>query len=100
MLYNYFMREMKVEVDTPFGTFKGSMSIEIEGEGLTGTFSVLGMDTEFEGSSEGSALSFSGNFSTPIGKLDYDASGEIDGDDIRGTVRTKIGNFVFRSVQR
>lgn len=84
-----------VDVKTPLGKFSGTIEIIIDGESLSGSFSIISFNSEFRGRADGDELSLSGSLMTPAGELSYDASGRLAEDGFRGIAHTRIGDFEF-----
>lgn len=84
-----------VDVKTPLGKFSGNIEIIIDGEALSGSFSIISFKSDFKGTAKGEELSLSGSLMTPVGELIYDASGTLAEDGFRGIAHTRIGDFEF-----
>ena len=84
-----------VEVKTPLGKFSGTIEINIDGEAVTGSFSIMSFSSEFKGHSNNDNLTLTGSLMTPIGELSYDAEGSFSDIGFEGVARTRIGSFEF-----
>ncbi len=82
------------QVSTPIGVKEGTLTLQQQGEALSGSLHVLGGDTPIQNGvvdTEGK-LSFSGTLQVPlIGALPFTFEGTHEGDSISGTAVTKMG---------
>ena len=86
---------------TPVGAKKGELVLEEEGTSLTGAIIVKGKDSPIEnGITDGENFSFSGVLETSMGKMAYEASGNVCGDVITGEAKTKKGNLKLSGKRR
>lgn len=92
----------KVAVRTPLGRFTTDISMDIlDDNRLVGSFVIMGLESSFEGTiDQADKVSFNGNINTPIGELEYDAIGEISGDEFHGKAKTRVGEFEFLPAMR
>ncbi len=84
-----------VEVKTPLGKFSGAIEINIDGEAVTGSFSIMSFASEFKGHSNNDNLTLYGSLMTPIGELEYNAEGTLSDIGFEGVAKTRIGSFEF-----
>lgn len=84
-----------VEVKTPLGKFSGSIEINIDGEAVTGSFSIMTFSSEFRGHNNNDNLTLTGSLMTPIGELEYNAEGTLSELGFQGVAKTRIGSFEF-----
>lgn len=82
------------QVSTPIGVKEGTLTLQQQGEALSGSLHVLGGDTPIQNGAidtEGN-LSFSGTLQVPfIGALPFTFEGTHEGDSISGTAVTRMG---------
>lgn len=86
-----------IVIKTPMGAKKGELELHTEDGVLTGAMTALGKTTSIEpGKTDGKTFTFSGELSTAVGKLAYECSGEVDGDSLTATAKTKKGNLALK----
>ena len=91
----------KVAIRTQVGRFNSDIEIDINNDGtLTGNFEILNMNSTFSGRASDNNVEFTGKINTPIGELEYNAYGTIEGDDFHGIAKTRIGDFEFSPLVR
>lgn len=71
--------------DTPMGSLDASATFKAQGEELSGTMTSQAGSTSFKGTIKGNAFQFVMSVSTPEGDLSIQMSGEVEGDNIKGT---------------
>lgn len=71
--------------ETPMGMLDASADFQSEGEELSGTMESQAGSTGLKGSVKGNAITFSMNVVTPQGEMLIQLTGEVAGDDIKGT---------------
>lgn len=83
-----------VMLKTPMGVKKGELIFQEDGSSLTGKLVVMGNDNHFETcSADGNNFTFTGEIKTAVGKVAYECTGKVEGDNIEGTAKTKKGNL-------
>ncbi len=82
----------KVDINTPMGTQSATLTLKVDGGSLSGT-SVSSQGTQdFDGGTvDGNDFAFSMSLSGPMGQIQLDFKGTVDGDDISGDVQ--LGSF-------
>ena len=89
------MAEYPISVKTPFGTFSGTIDINIDGSAVSGSFSIIGLSSAFSGEAGGAGVSFAGSLETPAGEIAYSASGAVSPEGFSGIAETRLGAFEF-----
>lgn len=86
----------QVMLKTPMGVKKGELTLQDENGILTGFMTVMGKENPITpGTTDGIAFHFTGEMKTAVGKLAYDCSGSVNGEELTGTVKTKKGNLAL-----
>lgn len=82
----------KIDVNSPMGAQSATLTLKTDGDSLSGT-SVSSQGTQdFDGGSvDSNDFTFSMNLSGPMGQIQLDFKGTVDGDDISGNVQ--LGSF-------
>lgn len=84
----------KLKVSTPIGDITGILEMKMEKEELCGTLEVMGAKSQFRGGKvEENKCAFSGNFNTPIGNIDYNILGIVEGNRLDIYAQTNKGRF-------
>lgn len=79
---------------TPMGAKKGTAILHVNGNSVSGCLDVLGNSNTFEnGTVNRDSCTFSGELKTAMGKIAYVVEGNVDGDTLTGTSKTKKGDF-------
>ena len=82
--------------DSPFGMQESDIEFIVDGDVLTGTFSVLDAIVPIEnGKVSGDEFSFILNATTPMGKFKLKTSGKVDGDAISGVMKHPLAKIDF-----
>jgi len=85
-----------VMLKTPMGVKKGELVLIPEGDVLNGKLVVMGQENPIEpGKTDGTKFSFSGELKTAVGKMSYECAGNVEGDAITGSVKTKKGTLTL-----
>jgi hypothetical protein len=71
--------------ETPMGTLDATATFKTDGDALTGTMESQAGSTPIKGTIKGSTFQFVINVSTQNGDISVQMSGEVDGDNIKGT---------------
>ena len=80
-----------ITTNTPMGAQKGTLTLAVDGDALTGTMSGAQGSMEIEnGKADGDAVSWSAKITQPM-PMTLEFSGTVDGDAISGSV--KLGAF-------
>lgn len=83
-----------VMLKTPMGVKKGELIISSENSVMTGKLVVMGNDNLLETVNiDGNHFIFTGEIKTAMGKVSYQCTGSVDGDNIEGIAKTKKGNM-------
>ncbi len=83
-----------VMLKTTMGVKKGELIFSGEDSVLTGKLVVMGNDNLFETISlDGNNFNFTGEIKTAMGKVPYECTGSVEGDNIEGVAKTKKGNM-------
>lgn len=87
----------KIKADTPMGKMESTLTLQTDGDILSGSMSSNMMGTiEFSGGKvAGNSFSFDMTMNGPMGKMDMTTSGIVDGDNISGEVKTSMGNMGY-----
>lgn len=85
-----------VVLKTPMGAKKGDLVLKTEGNMLTGSMIVMGKENPIvAGTVNGDSFTFTGELKTAVGKVPFECSGSVTGDEITGTAKTKKGNLAM-----
>jgi hypothetical protein len=88
----------EVVVSTPMGELPGRAVLNIDGNSLSGTLSLLNHDNEFSGGSiEDGKVTFKGDLKTPVGSMAYTVMGTLAEGKIEAVAKTKMGELLIRS---
>lgn len=83
-------------IPTPIGKVKGKLTLEQQGEKLSGKIEAMGMQSKFSnGSIKGKECIFSGIIHTLVGAITYQATGKLEGDRIVIKAKTNKGEFTL-----
>ncbi len=85
-----------ITTNTPMGAQKGTLTLDVNGDELTGTMSGAQGSMELEnGKVDGNSVSWSAKISQPM-PMTLEFSGSVDGDSISGNVKLgAFGNATF-----
>lgn len=87
-------------LNSPLGAQSATLQIQDVGGTYQGTLAGTGSPTPVEELKvEGSALGFSADADTPVGRLRLGFSGTVAGDTMSGKYRTSFGDFDFTGVR-
>lgn len=92
--------QWKLTVDTPNGTTNPILTINAAGTGYSGTY--VGPRGSFELKEikvEGNSFSFPMTITIPIGKMDFQYTGKVEGDTVSGTIGNPQGTIPFVGVR-
>lgn len=83
-----------VMLKTPMGAKKGELIFSTEDLVLSGKLVVMGNNNMFNTcTADGDNFTFTGEIKTAMGKVAYECTGKVDGDNIEGIAKTKKGNM-------
>lgn len=89
-----------IPVETPAGRVEITLVLNVEGNFLNGCTKVFSAEAPFkEGSMDGNDFTFKVNEMTPIGPIDLEYIGTVDGNKISGQVNTPLGPKFFNGVR-
>lgn len=81
-------------LNTPIGAINGTITLMSRGNNVQGIIETMGMKNSFQGMRIGeNEAKFSGNFNTPLGNIEYNATCKIIGDTLELLANTNKGNF-------
>lgn len=92
--------QWKLTVDTPNGTTNPILTINAADAGYSGTY--VGPRGSFELKEikvEGNSFSFPMTITIPIGKMDFQYTGKVEGDTVSGTIGNPQGTIPFVGVR-
>lgn len=76
---------------TPLGTQAGVLTLQAEGDALTGNVEILNTVATIEnGVADGDNFKFAVTISTAFGSFRFDATGKVEGDDISADMQSPI----------
>ena len=81
-------------IQTPMGNIKALVKLITNGGNLSGYVDVMGKRNEFNnGIVNGNQLSLSGNIAAGIANIQYDITGNVQGNILSLFAKTNMGNF-------
>ena len=88
-----------VVISTPMGNMDGKVTLNIEGDQLSGTIFFMKNENQFSGGSIDKAgnVSFQGDLKTPVGKIPYSITGTFLHGEIHAVAKTKMGDLAIES---
>lgn len=88
-----------VVISTPMGDMDGKVTLNIEGNQLSGTIFFMKNENQFSGGTidETGKISFQGDLKTPIGKMDYTITGTLIDGKVHALAKTKMGDLAIES---
>ncbi len=82
----------KVDINSPMGAQSATLTLKTDGSSLSGSSAGAQGTQDFDGGTvDGNDFAFSMNLSGPMGQIQLDFKGTVDGDDICGNVQ--LGSF-------
>ncbi len=82
----------KVDINSPMGTQSATLTLKTAGSSLSGTSAGAQGTQDFDGGTvDGNDFAFSMSLSGPMGQIQLDFKGTVDGDDISGNVQ--LGSY-------
>lgn len=82
-------------VEMPNGTGTPSVIFKQDGGNLTGTYKGRRGDSDLKGTISGNDIKWTVTLKTPNGELNIEYSGTVDGDTMKGTVSSPMGEANF-----
>lgn len=90
-----------INIKTPMGLKKGELTLAGKDGVLTGKMVALGKENDINpGTYDGDHFAFSGELKTAVGKLAYDLSGTVNGDELSGVAKTKKGDLTLKGTRK
>lgn len=90
-----------ISIKTPMGLKKGELTLAGNDGILTGKMSALGKENEITpGTYSGDDFAFSGELKTAVGKLAYNLSGTVNGNELSGVAKTKKGDLILKGTRK
>lgn len=81
-------------LNTPMGAINGTITLMSKGNNVQGIIETMGMRNSFQGMKIGeNEAKFTGNFSTPLGNIEYSAICKVMGNNLELLANTNKGNF-------
>ncbi len=78
----------KVDINSPMGTQSFTLTLKTADNSLSGSYAGLEGTQEFDGGTiDGNEFTFSMDFRGPMGQMQLDIKGAVDGDAISGQVQ-------------
>jgi len=85
-----------IPVETPIGRVEITLILKVNGKSLSGCTRAFSAEAPFKaGSVNGNDFTFTVSEMTPIGPVDLEYAGTVEGDKINGQVITPRGNKTF-----
>ena len=82
----------KVDINSPMGTQSATLTLKTDGSSLSGSSAGAQGTQDFTGGTvDGNDFAFSMSLSGPMGQIQLDFKGTVDGDDISGNVQ--LGSY-------
>ena len=82
----------KVDINSPMGTQSATLTLKTDGSSLSGSSAGAQGTQDFDGGTvDGNDFAFSMSLSGPMGQIQLDFKGTVDGDDISGNVQ--LGSY-------
>lgn len=81
-------------LNTPMGAINGTITLMSNGNNVQGIIETMGMKNNFIGvKTKENEASFKGNFNTPIGNIQYNATCVVMNNNLELMANTNKGNF-------
>ena len=81
-------------LNTPMGAINGTITLQSRGNNVEGTIETMGMRNTFKGmKTKENECTFSGNFNTPLGIIQYNATCVVNNNKLELMASTNKGNF-------
>jgi hypothetical protein len=83
----------EVRVTTPVGQQKGTLTLAVEGDSLSGTLTNPRGSSDFAGGEvQGDEVHFTTKIRTPMGRLKGEITGRVNGDKFTGVAKLPLGS--------
>ncbi len=90
----------RVTVKTPVGPQQGVLTLEVDGDSVSGTLATAKGDSAFSGGTvSGKDVHFMAKIRTPLGRLKAEISGRVSGDLFSGTAKLPLGTGQIEGVR-
>lgn len=81
-------------LNTPMGAINGTITLMCKGDNVQGIMETMGMKNNFQGmKTKENECKFSGNFNTPLGNIEYDATCIVMNDTLELMANSSKGTF-------
>lgn len=81
-------------LNTPMGAINGTITLMSNRNNVAGILETMGMKNQFNGvKTKENECNFKGNFSTPMGNIEYSATCIVNGNILELMTNTNKGNF-------
>lgn len=81
-------------LNMPMGAINGTITLQSRGNNVEGTIETMGMRNTFKGmKTKENECTFSGNFNTPLGIIQYNATCVVNNNKLELMASTNKGNF-------
>ncbi len=81
-------------LNTPMGVINGAITLMSKNNNVQGMLEIMGMKNNFQGvRTAENECKFSGNFNTPLGNIEYNATCKVINDNLELLASTNKGNF-------
>lgn len=81
-------------LNTPMGAINGTITLQSRGNNVEGTIETMGMRNTFKGmKTKENECTFSGNFNTPLGTIQYNTTCVVNNNKLELMASTNKGNF-------
>lgn len=89
-----------VPVETPAGRVNITLILKVKGKSVSGCTRAFSSEASFKGGAvDGNDFTFTVSEMTPIGPIDLEYAGTVDGNKISGQVNTPLGPKFFNGVR-
>ena len=83
----------QVTVTTPVGVQEGTLTLDVDGNSLSGTLTNPKGSSDFrDGEVNGNEVHFTTKIRTPMGRLKGQITGKVDGDTFTGVAKLPLGS--------
>ena len=90
----------KTSLKTPIGKIDGTITLITNGNNVEGIIETMGMKNKFNGSKISSdQCKFTGNLSSPIGQISYNATCSVFNDNLELDANTPQGNIKINGIR-
>jgi len=89
-----FNGKYSASINTPMGAINGTITLMNNNNSAQGIIEMMGMRNTFKGEMvKDNIAKFSGNFNTPLGNIEYNATCTVVNDTLELMANTNKGNF-------